>query len=47
MNTKTTTITNSYDIRGRKIAMNDPDMGAWSYAYNAFGELTSQTDAKG
>jgi len=37
----------TYDIRGRKIAMNDPDMGAWTYAYNVLGELTSQTDAKG
>ena len=24
----------TYDIRGRKITMNDPDMGAWSYNYN-------------
>lgn len=37
----------TYDIRGRKTAMDDPDMGAWSYDYNALGELTSQTDAKG
>lgn len=36
----------SYDGRGRKIAMTDPDMGTWSYAYNALGELVSQTDAK-
>ena len=35
------------DIRGRKIAMIDPDMGSWSYQYNGFGELVSQTDAKG
>lgn len=26
--------------------MNDPNMGPWSYKYNALGELTSQTDAK-
>jgi YD repeat-containing protein len=26
--------------------MNDPDMGIWSYTYNALGELISQTDAK-
>lgn len=26
--------------------MNDPDMGAWSYAYNALGELIRQVDAK-
>jgi YD repeat-containing protein len=27
--------------------MSDPDMGAWSYAYNPTGTLASQTDAKG
>lgn len=35
-----------YDTRGRRIAMDDPDVGAWTYAYNAFGELISQIDAK-
>jgi YD repeat-containing protein len=35
-----------YDIRGNKIKMNDPDMGTWTYAYNALGKLISQTDAK-
>ena len=35
-----------YDIRGRKISMDDPNMGAWSYDYNVLGELISQTDAK-
>ena len=35
-----------YDIRGRKIAMTDPDMGYWTYNYNVLGELTSRTDAK-
>ncbi len=35
-----------YDLLGRKIAMNDPDKGSWSYTYNVFGELTAQTDAK-
>jgi len=39
-----TTLT--YDLRGRKTAMSDPDMGNWSYGYNALGELTTQTDAK-
>ena len=39
----TTTIT--YDALGRKVSMNDPDKGAWSYAYNAFGEIISQTSA--
>jgi YD repeat-containing protein len=36
-----------YDIRGRKVAMQDPDMGSWTYQYNVLGELVSQTDAKG
>jgi RHS repeat-associated protein len=35
------------DVAGRKIKMTDPDMGAWTYAYDAAGELVSQTDAKG
>ena len=39
-----TTVT--YDLRGRKVGMADPDMGAWSYQYNVLGELISQTDAK-
>ncbi|MEO0442397.1 MAG: FG-GAP-like repeat-containing protein, partial [Pseudomonadota bacterium] len=41
-----TTITLSYDEFGRKIAMDDPDMGQWTYRYNGFGELIRQTDAK-
>ena len=39
-------VTMGYDIRGRKIAMSDPDMGNWTYVYDAFGQLVSQTDAK-
>jgi YD repeat-containing protein len=35
-----------YDIRGNKTKINDPDMGTWTYAYNALGKLISQTDAK-
>ena len=34
-----------YDLRGRKIGMLDPDMGSWSYKYDAAGELISQIDA--
>jgi len=47
--TNTTPIitTMEYDQRGRKASMNDPDKGQWSYLYNAFGEMTSQTDANG
>jgi RHS repeat-associated protein len=35
-----------YDLRGRKISMSDPDMGDWSYAYDALSQLKRQTDAK-
>jgi len=35
----------SYDLLGRKISMQDPDMGAWGYAYDALSLLTAQTDA--
>jgi len=38
--------TSSHDVRGRKKAMQDPDMGTWSYTYNALGELVQQTNAK-
>jgi len=34
-----------YDGFGRKVSMSDPDMGPWSYAYNAAGNLTEQLDA--
>jgi YD repeat-containing protein len=37
---------NSYDLRGNKTLSGDPDMGAWSYVSDAFGELYTQTDAK-
>ncbi len=36
----------TYDVRGRKTSMVDPDMGTWSYLYNAAGELIWQKDAK-
>jgi len=36
----------SYDTLGRKISMNDPDMGFWQYEYDLNGNLTKQTDAK-
>ncbi len=35
-----------YDVRGQKIAMQDPDMGYWEYKHNAYGELIQQTDAE-
>lgn len=40
-------ITAAYDAAGRKIAMSDPDMGAWSYTYDVLGQIKTQTDAKG
>ena len=36
-----------YDSLSRKTSMSDPDMGPWIYQYDANGNLTSQTDAKG
>ncbi|MQA41679.1 RHS repeat-associated core domain-containing protein [Rugamonas aquatica] len=36
------TVTLSYDIRGRKLSVDDPDSGKWSYGYNAIGEMTMQ-----
>ncbi len=38
-----TLITAKFDSYGRKTSMIDPDKGSWSYVYNAFGELVSQT----
>jgi RHS repeat-associated protein len=35
-----------YDTLGRKISMDDPDMGSWSYGYDPAGSLVRQTDAK-
>ncbi len=40
----TTTI--AYDLAGRKLSMNDPDLGYWSYAYDRQGQLMRQTDAR-
>jgi RHS repeat-associated protein len=40
----TTTIT--YDSAGRKTFLDDPDMGAWEYKYDALGNLVYQKDAK-
>jgi YD repeat-containing protein len=39
-----TTIT--YDKRGRKTAMDDPDQGVWGYRYDILGQLKRQRDAK-
>lgn len=39
-------IVNTFNIRGFKLATQDPDMGAWSYTYYPTGELWTQRDAK-
>ena len=36
----------SYDHLGRKTALDDPDMGEWSYTYNGVSSLLTQTDAR-
>lgn len=35
-----------YDLRGRKIAAEDPDRGHTDYGYDALGQLTTTTDAR-
>ena len=40
--TNTTVIT--YNVLGQKVAMRDPDMGAWRYGYDVAGNLITQTD---
>lgn len=37
----------TYNARGFKTQMIDPDMGTWVYAYDVLGQLKQQTDAKG
>ena len=45
--TSTNIITSiTYDKLGRRISLDDPDLGLTTYQYNDFGELISQTDAK-
>lgn len=39
-------ITISYDYRGRKVSMLDPDAGQSNYAYDALGQLVQQQNAK-
>ena len=38
--------TYQYGIQPMRVAMNDADLGGWSYTYDALGELTAWTDAK-
>lgn len=35
-----------YDSLGRKISVNDPDLGEWTYAYDRAGNLVGQIDAR-
>ena len=37
----------AYDSLGRKVSMDDPDMGHWEYRYDSVGNLITQVDAKG
>src|SRR5271169_6077750 len=39
-------LSRTFDLRGRKTASSDPDMGSWTYSYDVLSELTSQVDAK-
>ncbi|UXI67952.1 polymorphic toxin-type HINT domain-containing protein [Tahibacter amnicola] len=39
--------TSTYDALGRRVGMSDADQGTWQVRMNAFGELLSQTDARG
>ncbi|MGE3731244.1 MAG: RHS repeat-associated core domain-containing protein [Lysobacterales bacterium] len=36
-----------YNALGQRVALSDPDMGAWSFQYDALGELVWQRDARG
>jgi YD repeat-containing protein len=35
-----------YDLGGRKISMDDPDLGSWRYQYDRQGKLIRQTDGR-
>jgi len=35
----------SYDVRGRKVSMSDPDTGLWRYDHSALGQLVRQESA--
>jgi RHS repeat-associated protein len=37
----------SYDARGRKYIVNDPDIGNWVYTFDAFGDVTQMVDDGG
>lgn len=37
----------AYDSLGRKVQLDDPDLGRWTYAYDVIGNLVRQTDNRG
>jgi len=37
----------TFNVRGLRDSVTDTGLGAWQFAYNAIGELTSHTDANG
>jgi RHS repeat-associated protein len=37
----------TYDVRGRRTLLRDPDTGTRTFRYNAFGEVREETDAAG
>ena len=39
--------TASFNIRGWRLSLNDPDTGSSAYWYDALGRMVAQTDAKG
>jgi YD repeat-containing protein len=40
------TITSTYDSLGRKITMDDPDLGHWQYTYDANGNLLTEANQR-
>ena len=44
--TRITATTYTYDLLGRKIGMDDPDLGAWTFGYDANDNLVQQTDSE-
>lgn len=36
-----------YNELGHRVGLNDPNMGAWTFTYNPFGEMKQQRDARG
>ena len=46
-NNTTSNVHLTYDLFGRKTEMRDPDLGTWFSDYDAVGNVTRQTDAKG